>query len=189
MNQKESIDELIRQIIKYSYNIDINNLPVSQLTIEQKRKLKKKNNLNSILDTTNSVQFNSASAAYQQQKIQNQTFTPTSVAFLNGSNNQLNPHLNIVGKPRSRTEIYPSIKPSSSSSSKSPSHIVNTPSLVSYEQDLSSSKNLNSKIQNSLNQSVEKSFADSKKMTNFISMDQSTTSVKQPKAKTQSNHI
>ncbi len=93
----EVIDDLIRQVLKNSYNIDINNLP----TIEtDKRKIKKK----TLYPTSNSPSttgsFISNNNLQQQHQHQQQSF-------------------NLQTKPRSKTEIF---SPSSSTTT-----LVNSP--------------------------------------------------------------
>jgi hypothetical protein len=93
----EIIDDLIRQVLKSCYNIDINNLP----TIEtDKRKLKKK----TLYPTNNDMASNN----------QSNNLNP----YLSNINSQQIP---IQTKPRSKTEIF------SSQSSASTTTLVNSP--------------------------------------------------------------
>lgn len=115
---KESIDDLIRQVIKYCYGVDINNLPINESTTDQKRKIKKKNVYNGVpaATTTPSSQNGlpvikgSVGGAPNQQQTQPPQQQPVFRQPQQTASNMLT-------KPRSRTEIYhpasqPTINPS-----------------------------------------------------------------------------
>lgn len=87
----DSIDDLIRQVLKYIYNVDINNMPVSNES-DPKRKLKKKM-LNGNNTTTN------ATPTTTNQYEQSPLFPLRSAQNQAGATGY---------KPRSRTEIYSS---------------------------------------------------------------------------------
>ena len=132
---KESIEDLIRQVIKYCYAVDINNLPINESTTDQKRKIKKKNvyalntsstsngsstttgpttttstviNNNGIITTTSSASVTTIKSGAAANT------PPSHQAALNRQQQGLNqPNSNVmsmsmVTKPRSRTEIHPS---------------------------------------------------------------------------------
>ena len=101
IKKKEVIDDLIRQILKSCYNIDINNLPIS--SYDQKRKLKKK-----ILYSSNGTPLSSASSSIQSPH--SQTNSSTNLSQVNGNNNpasmfqhQQQQRMNIFSKTRSQT--------------------------------------------------------------------------------------
>lgn len=103
----EVIEDLMRQVLKSVYNIDINNLPIVETSHEQKRKLKKKH------------------LTQQPNNFSPSAVTQTPITTTSGSNIQQQQqaipiNAPIVTKSRARTEIYPpSYYPSSLPSSSS----------------------------------------------------------------------
>jgi len=105
----EVIDDLIRQIIKAIYNIDINNLPVNESSSEQKRKLKKR------IFNSNSTN-NTPIANGQTNNLPLISNANVTNIVQQQSTNQAQ-----LSKPRARTEIY-----STSGLNQLPSTPINT---------------------------------------------------------------
>jgi hypothetical protein len=140
----EVIDDLIRQVFKSSYNIDINNYLCLNENLDQKRKLKKKYNTNnsstttatptSISNSSPSNGKNSITSLMMQQQQQQQQQQQRIV------NNPL--------KSRAKTEIYSpsvlsSIIPQQSSAPLSP---ANSPLTIVNNNNLQQKNNLNNQI-------------------------------------------
>ncbi len=105
---KESIDDLIRQVLKYIYNVDINNMPLtSGNDFEQKRKLKKKM-LYSASGTP--VPASAPSASSGAASVQQSPLFPVRSAALQQPAHQAHAASRDLDryKPRSKTEIYSS---------------------------------------------------------------------------------
>ena len=103
----EVIDDLIRQVLKSCYNIDMNNLPE---TDKRKKKIKYNNGSNSnLINSVNMIQTTSAQPSLQQ------------IA-------------QIQTKPRSRTEIYSPTQSSASTTTLVNSPIVSHHSIISPNQ-------------------------------------------------------
>ena len=105
---KESIDDLIRQVLKYIYNVDINNMPLtSGNDFEQKRKLKKKM-LYSASGTP--VPASAPSASSGATSVQQSPLFPVRSAALQQPAHQAHAASRDLDryKPRSKTEIYSS---------------------------------------------------------------------------------
>lgn len=122
---------MIRQVIKYCYAVDINNLPINESTTDQKRKIKKKNvyalgtnSANSSSTSANSTTAtgSTASAAMSNGALHSGIQTRGVAIGLNNSSNTPNNPISVkqiaannssamsasmtMTKPRSRTEVY-----------------------------------------------------------------------------------
>lgn len=114
----EVIDDLVRQIIKSNYAVDINNLPTVETTMDHKRKLKKKqlqNSTNILPVASYQHQFNDKQSLLALSEQQQQLIKMNN--NLGPLNQQLQLQTNIIFKARAQTDINPAafFHPSSSS--------------------------------------------------------------------------
>jgi hypothetical protein len=150
----EVIDDLIRQVLKSCYNIDINNLPLN--AYDQKRKLKKKilyNTTTTPLSTSSIAQSNSSTNLTQQQQ---QPSGNTSGSNLTSMFQQQQQKMNLFSKTRSQTHssaetaYSPIAAPTNANSSNTPA-ISNFISSLMNQSNVTQSSSSNNKNANNAN--------------------------------------
>jgi hypothetical protein len=147
----EVIDDLIRQIIKAIYNIDINNLPVNESSLEQKRKLKKR-----IFNNNSNLNNNNLNTPPTNGQTNNSPSISNSNIVQQQSTNQAQ-----MSKPRARTEIY-----STSGLNQLPSIPINTTPTQSTASTNPVTKILNTTVNANQNQPL---LTRQRKLTSFFS--------------------